>query len=510
PSGGTILGIGSTTVTMTASDLSGNTTTCAFSVAVLDNAPPSLTCPGAQTLPLDTNCLANLPAYDTMAIASDNCTASPGIVQSPAAGSMLLGGGTTSVSLTATDASGNTSTCAFTVLRQENTPPSLQCPANQTIYLDATCQVSLPDFESVTNATDNCTANPILSQSPAPGTVFSGLGTASVAMTAADSAGNASTCAFVVTRADTSAPTLTCPPSIIVTPTFVTCQMPVSWAMPSANDNCSVSVSSTHQSGDVFPVGTTTVMYTAQDPSGNTTTCAFTVQVMPPALSGTTSSTPVTPCQGDTVTLTAISGASQYQWSTGQTSPSIVTQAGGWYWVDIQLGPGCVTRDSVFVAFAPNPQPMVFQSGNLACTGAFATYQWYLNGQLLAGENGPCTTLGQSGTYSVSVTDSNGCGAVSSGLVLVGGEEADAMQISIYPNPADHAVIVNVPFLPTESMALELFDLAGRRLFELGLEPRAGDHRVELSAVSSGHYFARLRHGLSFQTIRIVVLHEMK
>ncbi|GAA4318703.1 hypothetical protein GCM10023184_03070 [Flaviaesturariibacter amylovorans] len=48
----------------------------------------------------------------------------------------------------------------------------------------------------------------------------------------------------------------------------------------SASDNCGVaSFGSSHQSGDEFPVGVTTVTYTAVDIAGNRTTCSFTVTV---------------------------------------------------------------------------------------------------------------------------------------------------------------------------------------------------------------------------------------
>jgi hypothetical protein len=55
------------------------------------------------------------------------------------------------------------------------------------------------------------------------------------------------------------------------------------WANPTATDNCTTpSVSSTYASGFCFPVGTTTVTYTATDTKNNSATCAFTVQVSQP------------------------------------------------------------------------------------------------------------------------------------------------------------------------------------------------------------------------------------
>ena len=54
----------------------------------------------------------------------------------------------------------------------------------------------------------------------------------------------------------------------------------VTWNEPSVNDNSgSVTLTSTHTSGQVFHTGNTTVTYQAVDSSGNTYSTAFVVQV---------------------------------------------------------------------------------------------------------------------------------------------------------------------------------------------------------------------------------------
>jgi Leucine-rich repeat (LRR) protein len=70
-----------------------------------------------------------------------------------------------------------------------------------------------------------------------------------------------------------------CPANISVTTTGTTAL--ATWATVTATDNCTTppSVSSTFLSGQGFPIGTTTVVYTARDAANNTTTCAFSVVV---------------------------------------------------------------------------------------------------------------------------------------------------------------------------------------------------------------------------------------
>ncbi|MFT4637746.1 MAG: hypothetical protein ACI8T1_001056 [Verrucomicrobiales bacterium] len=54
----------------------------------------------------------------------------------------------------------------------------------------------------------------------------------------------------------------------------------VSWIEPTATDNVGIiSLTSTHGSGDTFPAGTTTVVYTATDAAGNLSTASFTITV---------------------------------------------------------------------------------------------------------------------------------------------------------------------------------------------------------------------------------------
>ena len=76
-------------------------------------------------------------------------------------------------------------------------------------------------------------------------------------------------------------------PSSAETPADITqtadagaCSAVVSYTAPTATDNVAVaSFSGDAASGDTFPVGTTTVTYTAIDDAGNTTTSDFTVTI---------------------------------------------------------------------------------------------------------------------------------------------------------------------------------------------------------------------------------------
>jgi hypothetical protein len=113
PASGSFFPVGTTTVTCKSNNNAGPES-CTFTVTVNDTQLPIITCPGSvnstatASCPIATGALANFTVT-----ASDNC---PGVtvVCIPPSGSTFPVG-TTSVTCTATDASGNKASCSFTV-----------------------------------------------------------------------------------------------------------------------------------------------------------------------------------------------------------------------------------------------------------------------------------------------------------------------------------------------------------------------------------------------------------
>ena len=181
--------LGSHPVTVTAND-GAATAQCVGTLTVVDATPPAVSCPAAQTI--DT-CSQDGAAASFQASATDNCGPAP-VTCSHASGSTFPVG-STSVACSAVDASGNSSTCGFSVtVVPETAPPTITCPAP--IVLSA-CVEGGPVAHFNVAAADNCGAATVTC-SRASGSTFPE-GTTDVSCTATDGLGNTASCAFTVT-----------------------------------------------------------------------------------------------------------------------------------------------------------------------------------------------------------------------------------------------------------------------------------------------------------------------
>ncbi|HRF40301.1 MAG TPA: HYR domain-containing protein, partial [Saprospiraceae bacterium] len=196
PAAGTLVsGAGNMSVTLTVTDINGNTNTCTFTVTKVDNTAPTIACPPTQTLVLGSTCSATLPDYRSLATANDNCGVQS-VTQSPAAGTTVSNAGNMTVTLTVTDINGNSNTCTFTVTKVDNTAPTVQC-FNQTITFNGQTNIAL-NTDDLVDASDNCGVASI-SLSPDHITCEQLGQTVPVTITVTDVNNNVSTCTSYIT-----------------------------------------------------------------------------------------------------------------------------------------------------------------------------------------------------------------------------------------------------------------------------------------------------------------------
>lgn len=135
----TFFPVGETVITYLATDVVGNTTTCAFTVKVLDTQAPDVTCPPSQNLSIASGCVGvtTVPNYLNGVQVTDNCPNNVSLTQSPAAGTLLSdivnpvqAGETFTVKIKATDNEANSlsDSCTFTVTLFDGTAPVPDVP----------------------------------------------------------------------------------------------------------------------------------------------------------------------------------------------------------------------------------------------------------------------------------------------------------------------------------------------------------------------------------------------
>ncbi len=297
PTSGTILTGHNTSqvVRITATDEATNTSYCEFTVTVIDNEVPVISgTPEDISQSVTTGTCGSVVSW-TEPTATDNCTSEENIIWSK---SHTPGGtfpkGSTEVVYTATDQAGNVSTeSKFTITIIDNELPKITCPtsievANELGSCDKT--ISLTDI----SYSDNCPGANISwimigavsdAGSGQIGSYTFPVGTTTITYTVTDAASPANTaeCSYTVTVNDSEDPVIVNLPSDIEENNEdSSCGKIVNWTEPSVSDNClgaTISQTSGLSNGAVFPVGQSTVTYTATDAEGNTHTESFTVTI---------------------------------------------------------------------------------------------------------------------------------------------------------------------------------------------------------------------------------------
>ncbi|WP_197463471.1 BspA family leucine-rich repeat surface protein [Cochleicola gelatinilyticus] len=279
PVPGSTVGAGITVITITATD-GTNTSSCSFTLDVDGTSFPEITCPEDQTGTLNDACEFIVPDYTSLATASNTCDGTvPTLSQDPAPGTSIAS--ETTITLTATDPDGDTSTCSFQVTVMDVIAPQISCPPLQDESAGTNCMFSIPDYTPLANAVDNC-GSTTLTQTPAIGTQV-GLGTTEITLTASDGT-NQSTCTFTIEVHDTTPPIASCvaPFSVSLDADGVA-TISASDIHNNSTDNCelaTVSIDITEFNCD--SVGENTITLTATDSSGNTSICTTIVTVEDP------------------------------------------------------------------------------------------------------------------------------------------------------------------------------------------------------------------------------------
>jgi len=271
--------VGVHTITATATNAVGSSSVN-FTINVIDNQAPLITAP-ANISVIATSSQGAVVNY-VAPVGTDNCSATTVMTAGYTSGSVFPIGVTT-VTYKVTDASGNTDSASFTVT-VSGLAPVIVAPANLNLGAFPNCSAvanfATTETTGIPASTITYTENglPIVS-----GATLS-VGVHTITATATNAVGSSSA-TFTIRVLDTTAPQFIGLNNPVVNTDENACSAIVNIATPNVIDNCTV-ISIVRTRSDqlplsaAYPLGVTTINWSARDASNNTTYIRQTITVV--------------------------------------------------------------------------------------------------------------------------------------------------------------------------------------------------------------------------------------
>ncbi|XP_033115967.1 uncharacterized protein LOC117115806 [Anneissia japonica] len=282
--------IGTHVVIYNSTDGSNNYASCSFNVTVIDNVNPLFHCPKDITKALTdlgkpySTVFWNVTVTDNSGPVTLNCSRESGDHFN-----IIWPTVEENVTCVAKDSFDNTALCTFTVTVFDEEYPEINCPDDFNLKTDSGNSTAVIGWEvTYSDNSDSLYAVTVTGS----GTRYNQsrtefpIGITEIEYLAADVSRNNNSCSFIVLVEDVEDPVIIgCPRDIFANTTHLLSYTNVTWIAPTATDNSgSVTLKTNYASGEGFPISTTTVVYTAIDPYGNTVTCSFNVTVIDPEM----------------------------------------------------------------------------------------------------------------------------------------------------------------------------------------------------------------------------------
>lgn len=232
-------------------------------------------------------------------------------------------------------------------------------------------------------------------------------------------------------------------------------------------------------------------------------------------------------CGNSAITLDAKNPGGSYSWNTGETTKVIGTTDSGSYSVVVTDQYGCVSGDTMHLAFIGQPYvngfnfipqfyehlgQVVFHLNNPIDV---QTVRWdFGDGSPVSTDFSPTHLYDvDGGVYNVTLTVYNSCGSYTvtlpieintkTGVVAVADE---ASVLTVYPNPAKDYLMLQV----TDQNSIEqvaLYDISGRKVKEVGYGYSGQDSvKVETGNLPSGMYLLRVKTRTGWQSRKVQLM----
>ena len=323
--------------------------------------------------------------------------------------------------------------------------------------------------------------------------------------------GNIDSASAVVTVQDIIKPTVVTTPSDIA---LGYCDATYTYAIPTGDDNCGVTVTQIAglPPGSTFPVGLTVNTFEISDPSGNTVTTSFTVDIraryMPfatPDISICNNNNKIDLSKGfdDIIFIGSGVEANEKFFNPNSLEP-------GSYSITAEFtdSMGCVSTEQFVMEIRSTPiVPRIKRvaSDQIATVRAYNNYQWYRNGEELEGEDKQLLRVHELGIYSVLVGNDENCFEASEGygFGIPVNEENVTNQglVKVFPNPTRDMVFIQIND-EVEFHLLTVSDAVGNKLIEQETSTKVV--KLDLTSLAPGTYYLNILGGATNETVVVV------
>jgi len=423
--------------TYSITDDCGNFTTVEQTINIIDTQNPQATSP----VDLNVECLSDVPLPNVSVISdeTDNCTASPVVAFVSDISDGLFAPETITRTYSVADEAGNTTIITQIITINDVTSPTASSPT--AINVECAGDIPSPDVLVIADETDNCTASPVVAFVSDISDGLFAPETITRTYSVTDEAGNSTSITQTIIINDVTNPGIfNCPSDEVIISSLYDPNNPlfgdncdlehIYWTMTGATNNASPTAGIHYVGLESFNDGITTITYAAEDSSGNTATCSFTVTAnlinCTLAASAVSSNASCFGASDGSIDVTTAGGAIpiSYQWNSGDVTEDLIGVVAGTYSLTIIDNEGC---DTTFITTVSEPSviELSINSNDPSCGDddgvAFVTvlsggaspfsYSW---------TNGASTSQADSlstGIYSVQVTDDAGC-SVSSTVII--------------------------------------------------------------------------------------------
>jgi hypothetical protein len=149
---------------------------------------------------------------------------------------------------------------------------------------------------------------------------------------------------------------------------------------------------------------------------------------------------------------------------------------------------------SIKIIFGGLPVSVSFQNDTLFSTSA-ESYQWLLNGSVIAGATDQFYVPSVNGSYAVAVTDQYNCSSLSESYQFIATSLQPVIEkeFQLYPNPASEKITIQIQFGSVSSVLVT--DLPGRMVYSQNLEVQEGNFIIDVSGWPKGWYIVSIHAG---------------